>query len=164
MSLYEVDNAEEYSNFLEKEGYLTHYICVKDRTFKETTWGILVAVKAKEFKVLEYDQHLYSGSTAQQYWLLKLEDQKSKQRVNLVSTHLISKVYNEEARRLQAKELSQYISQLNNQEPETPILLVGDLNTEPTYESFKIIKETSLKKQSLESAYPLDKWTTCKQR
>ena len=47
VSLYEVDNAEDYSDFLEKEGYLVHYNCVKDKTFRDTTWGIMVAIKAK---------------------------------------------------------------------------------------------------------------------
>ena len=46
-----------------------------------------------------------------------------------------------------------------------PILLVGDLNTEPTYESFKVLKDMPLHdKTTLQSAYASDQWTTCKQR
>lgn len=95
VSLYEVDNFEDYSDFLEKEGYLVHYNSVKDRTCKDTTWGIVVAVRASDWKVLGYDQKMFKDSTAQQYWVLKLENNKTKNKLTLISTHLISKVFNE---------------------------------------------------------------------
>jgi len=46
-----------------------------------------------------------------------------------------------------------------------PIILVGDLNAEPTYESFKVLKDLQLHSNTtLQSAYAPDQWTTCKQR
>jgi len=67
-----VDNAEDYTDFLEKEGYLVHYSAVKDKTLKQTPWGVMVAVRAKDFRVIDYDQRGYSNSTAHQFWVLRL--------------------------------------------------------------------------------------------
>lgn len=42
---------------------------------------------------------------------------------------------------------------------------MGDFNAEPTYESYKLLRELPLQdKTTLQSVYGTDQWTTCKQR
>lgn len=105
-----MDYADEYSDFLEKEGYLVHYSAVKKRTFKDTMWGVMVAVKAKQWKVLDYDMRMYADTESHQYWVLKLQDIRTNNLLNVVSTHLIAKAFNEQKRIGQAKQLAEVIS------------------------------------------------------